>query len=154
MCEQLGRLCRARRGWCFSCNALSSSGLCCCKGYIAKNEDLEPKKKLELINNSVEYFENNDEFDLEKFSEKVFNNKEESDKFKVYLDSYEIDNKFSISSNAVTKIKKTIKKSIRLDDNVEIKFNDTVDDINNLIEKGYDKEKKKKYYKIYYNDED
>ena len=48
----------------------------------------------------------------------------------------------------------TIKKSIRLDDNVEIKFNDTVDDINNLIEKGYDKEKKKKYYKIYYNDED
>ena len=86
--------------------------------------------------------------------EKVFNNKEESDKFKVYLDSYEIDNKFSISSNAVTKIKKTIKKSIRLDDNVEIKFNDTVDDINNLIEKGYDKEKKKKYYKIYYNDED
>lgn len=132
----------------------TSKTLKSCKRYIAKNEDLEPKKKLELINNSVEYFENNDEFDLEKFSEKVFNNKEESDKFKVYLDSYEIDNKFSISSNAVTKIKKTIKKSIRLDDNVEIKFNDTVDDINNLIEKGYDKEKKKKYYKIYYNDED
>lgn len=134
--------------------ANTSKTLKSCKRYIAKNEDLEPKKKLELINNSVEYFENNDEFDLEKFSEKVFNNKEESDKFKVYLDSYEIDNKFSISSNAVTKIKKTIKKSIRLDDNVEIKFNDTVDDINNLIEKGYDKEKKKKYYKIYYNDED
>ena len=34
MCEQLGRLCRARRGWCFSCNALSSSGLCCCKGLL------------------------------------------------------------------------------------------------------------------------
>ncbi len=67
---------------------------------------------MELINNSVEYFENNDEFDLEKFSEKVFNNKEESDKFKVYLDSYEIDNKFSISSNAVTKIKKTIKRRV------------------------------------------
>ena len=88
----------------------TSKTLKSCKRYIAKNEDLEPKKKLELINNSVEYFENNDEFDLEKFSEKVFNNKEESDKFKVYLDSYEIDNKFSISSNAVTKIKKTIKK--------------------------------------------
>ena len=34
MCEQLGRLCRARRGWCFSCNTLSSSGLCCCKGLL------------------------------------------------------------------------------------------------------------------------
>ena len=89
--------------------ANTSKALKSCKRYIAKNEDLEPEKKLELINNSVEYFENNDEFDLEKFSEKVFNNKEESDKFKVYLDSYEIDNKFSISSNAVTKIKKTIK---------------------------------------------
>ena len=53
----------------------TSKTLKSCKRYIAKNEDLEPKKKLELINNSVEYFENNDEFDLEKFSEKVFNNK-------------------------------------------------------------------------------
>ena len=132
----------------------TSKALKSCKKYITKKEDAEPEKKFELLNNSVEYFENNDEFDLEKFTKKVFNNKEESDKFKVYLDSYEIDNKFSISSNAVTKIKKTIKKSIKLDDNVEIKFKDTIDDINNLIEKGYDKEKKKKYYKIYYNDED
>ena len=37
---------------------------------------------------------------------------------------------------------------------MEIKFSDTVDDIDNLIEKGYDREKKRKYYKIYYNDED
>ena len=78
----------------------------------------------------------------------------EPEKFKVYIDSYDVDNKFSISSNAVTKIKKTIKKCIKLDDNVEIKFSDTVDDIDNLIEKGYDREKKRKYYKIYYNDED
>ena len=35
-----------------------------------------------------------------------------------------------------------------------IKFSDTVDDIDNLLEKGYDREKKRKYYKIYYNDED
>lgn len=125
-----------------------------CKKYIAKKENVEPEKRLELINNSVEYFENNEKFDLENFTEKVFTSEEESDKFKVYLDSCEIDNKFSISSSAVTKIKKTIKNSIRLDDNVEIKFNDTVDDINNLIEKGYDKEKRKKFYKIYYNDED
>ena len=96
------------------------------------------------MNNSVEYFENNEEFDLEKFTEKVFDNQEESDKFKVYIDSYDVDNKFSISSNAVTKIKKTIKKCIKLDDNVEIKFSDTVDDIDNLIEKGYDREKEKK----------
>lgn len=47
----------------------------------------------------------------------------------------------------MTKIKKTIKKSIKLDDNVEIKFKDTIDDINNLIEKGYDKEKKKSIIK-------
>ena len=125
-----------------------------CKKYIAKKENIEPEKRLELMNNSVEYFENNEEFDLEKFTEKVFDNQEESDKFKVYIDSYDVDNKFSISSNAVTKIKKTIKKCIKLDDNVEIKFSDTVDDIDNLIEKGYDREKKRKYYKIYYNDED
>ena len=119
-----------------------------------ENKNIEPEKRLELMNNSVEYFENNEEFDLEKFTEKVFDNQEESDKFKVYIDSYDIDNKFSISSNAVTKIKKTIKKCIKLDDNVEIKFSDTVDDIDNLLEKGYDREKKRKYYKIYYNDED
>lgn len=35
-----------------------------------------------------------------------------------------------------------------------LNFSDTVDDIDNLIEKGYDREKKRKYYKIYYNDED
>lgn len=41
-----------------------------CKKYITKKEDAEPEKKLELLNNSVEYFENNDEFDLEKFTKK------------------------------------------------------------------------------------
>lgn len=125
-----------------------------CKKYIAKKENVGPEKKLEFINNSVEYFETNEKFDLENFTEKVFLKEEESDKFKVYLDSCGIDDKFSISSSAVNKIKKTMKKSIRLDDNVVIKFNDIVDDINNLIEKGYDKEKGKKFYKIYFNDED
>lgn len=71
-----------------------------CKKYIAKKENIEPEKRLELMNNSVEYFENNEEFDLEKFTEKVFDNQEESDKFKVYIDSYDIDNKFSIANNS------------------------------------------------------
>ena len=34
MYEQLGRLCRARCEWRFSCNVLSSSGLCGCKGLL------------------------------------------------------------------------------------------------------------------------
>lgn len=102
----------------------------------------------------MEYLESNKKFDLNKFSKQIFAEEDESDKFKLYLNSNGIDEKFDISSNAVTKIKKTIKKRIRLDDNVEINFDATVDDVASLIEKGYDKEKKKKYYKIYYNDED
>lgn len=125
-----------------------------CKKYIAKKQNIEPEKKLELIDNSVGYFENNEKFDIEKFTGKIFKNEEESDKFKVYLGSNGIDDKFSISTNAVAKIKKTIKKSIHLDDRVEIKFNATVEDVASLIEKGYDREKNKKYYKIYYDDEE
>lgn len=132
----------------------TSKTLKSCKKYIEKQENIKPEKKIDLIKNSVEYLESNKKFDLNKFSKQIFAEEDESDKFKLYLNSNGIDEKFDISSNAVTKIKKTIKKRIRLDDNVEINFDATVDDVASLIEKGYDKEKKKKYYKIYYNDED
>ena len=88
----------------------TSKALKLCKRYIEKNENIEPEKKLNFINNSMIYFENNEKFNLEKFTEKIFDNENESDKFKIYLNTQEIDNKFSISSNAVAKVKKTIKK--------------------------------------------
>ena len=59
------------------------------------------------------------------------------------------DDKFFISSKAIKKKAKTYKSILKLDKNFHVYIHGD----RNLIEKGYDKEKGKSYYKIYFDTE-
>jgi len=64
-------------------------------------------------------------------------------------------NQFPIAEADVKKEKKKLKTEIKLDTNIQIKINvDAPDAAEEYLEKGFDEEKKMKYYKVYFNEED
>ncbi len=64
-------------------------------------------------------------------------------------------NQFPISEAVVKKQKRAFKTEIKLDTNIQIKIDiDAPDAAEEYLEKGYDEEKKMKYYKVYFNEED
>ena len=64
-------------------------------------------------------------------------------------------NQFAISDIVLKKQKQKIKTEIKLDTNIQIKLDiDAPDAASEYLEKGYDEEKKMKFYKVYFNEED
>lgn len=66
----------------------------------------------------------------------------------------EFDSHFSVSTPTLKKEKRKIKSQINLDTNIQIKLDISEgDSVKDNIEKGFDKERKMHYYKVYYNEE-
>lgn len=132
-----------------------------CKNFVdevmAVDTPMDKKQKLDVVNKSVEYFEQNEDFRLDNFAEVVMDEPEMQEKFKNYKREKEVENKvqyeenFEISQPAVVKEKKKIKQTINLDDSITIKLNPDHHARNNsVIERGFDQEKGQYFYKIYY----
>lgn len=147
---------------------------------ILKNEDFETKAYLDLcqsfakdvfageskkdeidfVNQSVKFFEQNEEVTTEDYTKAMFEDDAGATDFKHYKQAYEqqkeidIADEFEISETMLMQRKKAIKNKIKLDTNIQISmsFRDT-DSINQFIEQGYDAEKDMNYYKVYYNRE-
>lgn len=128
------------------------------KQFVTKqlpDESLSKTEKINLLNRSFEYFKNHDFFDKEEFEGTVFPNEKVTKSFREYNEIYseekkvELSDKFEISTSALKKESKAIKRVLKLDKNFQIYINGD----SNLIEKGVD-EKGRKYYKIYYEKED
>ena len=136
----------------------TSAVLKTCKQFVKKDCDVKPTEKISLLNNSVKYFETHDSFELEDFTSSVFGNETNSEKFKTYLNKASnetnFEQPFTISPKAVTTVKKSIKNFIKLDSNIEIRIKTQVQAVEDMMEKGYDEDKKMSYYKIYYTNEE
>ena len=88
------------------------------KEFISKqieNEfDVSKTDKIDLLNKSVDYFKNNDEFTKETFEMEVFGDTEVIESFRGFDDNYrekheiELEDNFEISSEAVKKTSKSI----------------------------------------------
>jgi hypothetical protein len=115
----------------------------------------------QFLAKTVDFFKENESVNIHDFKETVF---EEDDK-KVLFDSYKnefeeanhvvVRNQFPISEAVVKKQKRAFKTEIKLDTNIQIKIDiDAPDAAEEYLEKGYDEEKKMKYYKVYFNEED
>lgn len=129
-----------------------------CKSFAQEVYQKQSTEKVAFLNNSLSYFQEHDNFDLNDFSTKVINEKEYSDKFKTYIcaklpESQCELSSFPISPKAISNIKKNIKNFIRLDSNIEIRINPKIHNIEQLMEKGYDSSKNMNFYKIFYKDE-
>ncbi|MGE7091083.1 hypothetical protein ACQKII_06390 [Lysinibacillus sp. NPDC048646] len=123
-----------------------------CKKYILKEENFTNTEKLGFLNKTLDYFRNEEEFQVNDYMETVF---EEADPVQkdIIVNSvkpYET----VISESGIAKAEKSYKRKIKLDSNIEIQVNvRDIEQVHELIEVGYDETTNRKFYKIYFQEE-
>ncbi|WP_144511713.1 nucleoid-associated protein [Bacillus sp. FJAT-22090] len=123
-----------------------------CKKYILKEETFTNTDKLGFLNKTLDYFRNEDEFQVDGYIETVFETADtiQKDVLINTVKPFETE----ISESAIVKAEKNYKRKIKLDDNIEIQVNvRDILEVNELIEVGYDEATKRKFYKIYFEEE-
>jgi hypothetical protein len=121
---------------------------------VDKDIELSKPEKIDLLNRSIRYFKEKDQFDLDEFNNEVIGHEQGAKLFMQYKADYEqryeteIDDQFSISTAAVKKQARIYKSVLKLDRNFHIYIHGNSE----LIEKGVDDDGRK-YYKIYYQEE-
>lgn len=133
--------------------------LAAAKDFITKQLpqelDITKAEQATLLNRSVDYFKNNDSFELASFSDTVLEDKNVGSSFNQYLETYlekheiESSDSFQISESAVRKQARSIRSVIKLDKNFHI----YVHGGERLIKRGYDEETGMPYYKLYFQEE-
>lgn len=129
-----------------------------CKNYVT-NElpqqfDVSKADQADMLNKSVKFFKENEKFKLKEFSQDVIGDPDlirSFNKYKRnYQEEYDIDiaDNFAISESAVKKQARIFKSVIKLDKNFHIYIHGN----RSMIEQGVD-EDGRKYYKIYYQEE-
>jgi hypothetical protein len=129
-----------------------------CKNFV-KNElpqqfDVSKADQIDLLNKSVKFFKEKDNFNLEDFANEVIGQPDVIKSFNQYKSAYvqehelEIADNFTISDSAVKKRARGLMNVIKLDKNFDIYVHGNRD----LIEQGID-ENGRKFYKIYYQEE-
>lgn len=119
-------------------------------------QGLDRTDQLDLLYRSGLYFKENEEFELEDFTKTMFEEPEQQQAFLDFKDTYTkayavpLDDKFDINQQAVKKEFKVLKSVLKLDQNFHIYVHGRRD----LIERGFDDDKGKKFYKVYFDDEE
>jgi hypothetical protein len=116
------------------------------KHHVSKTE------KIDLLNKTMDYFKSNEAFDKKDFEDSVFQNEEVIKSFRSFDDLVRPNNEdkgFEISSQAVKKQARVYKSVLKLDKNFHVYIHGD----KSLIEKGTESDGRK-YYKIYYENED
>ncbi|MCF8448253.1 MAG: nucleoid-associated protein [Taibaiella sp.] len=122
---------------------------------LPQEYDIEKTGQIDLLNKSVEYFRANEAFDKKQFAADVFEDKRIIKSFKEFESSYtemneiELPDNFDISVQAVKKQVRVFKSVLKLDKNFHVYIHGD----KSLIEKGVDEKTGKKFYKIYYDEE-
>ena len=125
---------------------------------VSRQED--KKEQAMLLNRTVKYFQEQEQFDMDNFAEEVLIKPAYKEEFQDYKRIYaekegvETEPNFEIAPSAVKQAKRKIKSLIKLDTNVQIKldFNDP-DSADKFIVKGYNEVKEMHFYTIYFNHE-
>jgi hypothetical protein len=117
--------------------------------------DITKAQKIDMLNRSMNYFKEKEDFDLEDFSKEVIGDARGIDSFKEYKNNYEkeygtdISDNFSIAIQAVKNQARAYKSVLKLDKNFHIYIHGNSE----LIEKGFDEKKNMSFYKVYFREE-
>lgn len=129
------------------------------KDVVLPAED--KKEEVMFMNRSVDYFAKNDAFNESNFLNSVIDNPDLIPEFQNYktekAPKYKIEDltEFPIANTAVTAARKSIKNTINLDTNIQIKMDFiNPESAEKFIEKGWDEEKQMYYYLVYFNKEE
>ena len=130
-----------------------------CKNYVINqlpNEfDINKADQAEILNDTIKYFKEKDNFSLDEFSEVVISDPKVVESFNRYKQDYEqerdiqIENEFAISDSAVKKQTRAFKSVIKLDKNFHIYVHGS----NQYIKKGYDEATGMYYYQLFFKEE-
>lgn len=137
----------------------TSQTLNLCKEFVSGKMpevfDIDRPGQAELLNKSMKFFKENDEFVMEEFVSEVFTEPAVIDSFNEYKRDYEAEREikvkddFDISDQAVKRLSKVYKSIIKLDKNFHIYVHGNRDN----IEKGYDEERAMPFYRLFFKEE-
>lgn len=138
--------------------ANTQNAMAMAKNFVTKAlpEQFEVSKadQIDLLNRSLEFFKENDTFEMEEFANEVIEQPEVIESFRQYKRNFEeendvvIDDSFDISDYAFRRQQRSYKRVIRLDRKIQI----IIDGNRDHVEQGEDE--RGKYYKVYYNSEE
>lgn len=130
-----------------------------CKGFcddvFNEENNVQKADQLLLLDKSVSYFTNHDNFNVREFEQEVIQEPQVIEAFHDYKQEFSRRNdthlydEFDISEAAVKGQKKNLKSIIKLDK----RFHVYVHGGHAHMENGFDEEKQMKYYKLYYDSE-
>ena len=131
-----------------------------CKNFVIKELplqfDISKADQVEILNKSVKFFKENENFNIVEFEQKVIGQKEIINNFNQFKNEYQkerdivISDRFVISDSAVRKQSKTFKSIIKLDKNFHIYIHG---EDNQFIRKGFDNETGMYYYQLYFKEQ-
>ncbi len=123
-------------------------------------DDAPPWDSSNAARDAITYFEQKEKFDLGEFEEEVLKTPEAKAKFAEHRsqieeeDGQKLEDSFEISKKDVTKAKKKIRTTMKLDTGVEIRLKPALaTKPDQVLEHGFDEEKKMKFIKIYFNED-
>ena len=126
------------------------------KSFVENELNLDSKiEKFDKINDSMQFLNQHDNFQISDFEEEVIKDPETIDSFKEFRQNFsdendiELSDDFIISKNAVKNNTRYVRNVIKLDKN----FHVYVHGNRQNIVKGYDEEKDLYYYQIYFKEE-
>lgn len=138
----------------------NSIGLCAAFAKEVVGNVHGKKDEILLLKDTFSFFERAENFELDEYAQEVLKEQEYIDSFKNFAGQYEertgrkLENDHEISRIALKAIKPKFKSLIKLDTGIEIalKFNN-IESGKRFVERGYDKEAKMSYYKVFFNEE-
>lgn len=128
-----------------------------CKDFVLKDQQaLDRADQVDLLNRSVDYFKDREQFNQQEFEEEVLQEPETRQAFIEYQENYAEENQvdilqpeFEISKPAFKAAKRYIRSVIKLDKN----FHVYVHGKRELIERGFDETRGQHYYKLFFDSE-
>lgn len=125
------------------------------KNKLPESFDVDRPAQAELLNKSMKFFKENDNFNMEEFVSEVFADKEVIETFNEYRKDFESEREtpllddFDISGQAVKKQAKVFKSILKLDKSFHIYIHGDREN----IEKGFDTERDMHFYKVFFKEE-
>jgi hypothetical protein len=122
---------------------------------IAEEFNVSKADQIDLLNKSVNFFKNKEQFNQAEFEVEVLGDANVIESFRNYSNNFlsnaevDIEDNFEISAMAVKRQARVFKSVLKLDKNFHIYIHGNRE----LIEKGFDEAVGKNYYKLYFDQE-
>ncbi len=122
---------------------------------VVKNFEVSKVDQADLIQRSINYLKGNETFKMDEFQQQVINQPEVINAFKGYVEQqaiasdYRIPEEFEISAPTIKKQGKFVKSVIKLDKNFHVYVHGNKE----MIERGFDEETGRHYYKLFFREE-